>query len=234
MDTKEDIIGLEFFNWVNDQYGNHTKIPENISDIFVLWSGGCDSTALVLYLWEKFHKTINLVSIHYDRFGSYPVDIIAQKRLLKVFKERKMSVNHITFEIKENCDYDDYCNNGGIVQPQLFLSMMANLIRGNNRLISFGYIKNDDIWHFMDKFNNLFETINSMSNANASLYLPFEWIEKKYILWYLHEHKVLKYCSYCQYPGCVDKKPCNNCSSCNLHNSALEYCKKKKWEFFAL
>lgn len=36
MDTKEDIIGSEFFNWVNDSYGNHTKIPENISDIFVL------------------------------------------------------------------------------------------------------------------------------------------------------------------------------------------------------
>ena len=73
-----------------------------------------------------------------------------------------------------------------------------------------------------------------MSNANASLYLPFEWIEKKYILWYLHEHKMLKYCSYCQSPGCVDKKPCNCCSSCNLHSSALEYCKKKKWEFFTL
>ena len=88
MDTKEDIIGSEFFNWVNDMYGNHTKIPENVSDIFVLW--------------------------------------------------------------------------------------------------------------------------------------------------YLHEHKMLKYCSYCQFPGCVDKKPCNDCPSCNLHNSALEYCKKKKWEFFAL
>ena len=89
-----------------------------------------------------------------------------------------MSVNHITFEIKEDGDYNDYCNRGGIAQPQVFLNMMANLIRGDNRLISFGYIKNDDIWHFIDKFNNLFETINSMSNANASLYLPFEWIEK--------------------------------------------------------
>lgn len=234
MNTKEDIVGSEFFNWVNDQYGNHTKIPETISDIFVLWSGGCDSTALVLYLWEKFHKTINLVSIHYDRFGSYPVDIIAQKRLLKIFKKQKMLVNHIIFEIKEDGDYNDYCNNGGIIQPQVFLSAIANFIRSNNRLISFGYIKNDDIWHFMDKFNNIFETINSMSNANASLYLPFEWVEKKYILWYLYEHKILKYCSYCQYPGEVDKKPCNDCSSCNLHNSALEYCKKKKWEFFAL
>lgn len=234
MNTQEDIVGSEFFNWVNDQYGDHTKIPENFSDIFVLWSGGCDSTALVLYLWEKFHKTINLVSIHYERFGSYPVDIIAQKRLLKIFKKRKMSVNYITFEIKEDGDYDDYCNHAGITQPQVFLSAMANFIRGNNRLISFGYIKNDDIWHFMDKFNNIFENINLMSKANATLYLPFEWIEKKYILWYLHEHKLLKYCSYCQYPGYTDKKPCNNCSSCNLHNSALEYCKKKKWKFYAL
>lgn len=56
--------------------------------------------------------------------------------------------------------------------------MMSNLIRGNNRLISFGYIKNDDIWHFMDKFNNLFETINSMSNANASLYLPLNGLKR--------------------------------------------------------
>lgn len=141
MDTQEDIIGSDFFNWVNGLYGDHTKIPENISDIFVSWSGGCDSTALVLYLWEKFHETINLVSINYDRFGSYPVDIIAQKRLLKIFKKRKMLVNHITFEIKEDGDYNDYCNGGGIAQPQVFLSMMSNLIRGNNRLISFGYIK---------------------------------------------------------------------------------------------
>ena len=48
MDTKEDIIGSEFFNWVNNLYGDYTKIPENVSDIFVSWSGGCDSTALVL------------------------------------------------------------------------------------------------------------------------------------------------------------------------------------------
>lgn len=234
MNTQEDIVGADFFNWVNGLYGNYIKIPENISDIFVLWSGGCDSTALVLYLWEKFHKTINLVSINNNRFGSYPVDIIAQKQLLKIFKKRKIAVNHIIFEIKEDGDYDDYCNIGGIVQPQVFLSAIANFIRSNNHLISFGYIKNDDIWHFMDKFNNIFENINSMSNANATLYLPFEWIEKKYILWYLHEHKLLKYCSYCQFQGYVDKKPCNNCPSCNLHNSALEYCKKKKWEFFAL
>lgn len=90
MDTQEDIIGSEFFNWVNDMYGNHTKIPENVSDIFVLWSGGCDSTALVLYLWEKFHKTINLVSINYDRFGSYPADIIAQKDYLKYSKTKNI------------------------------------------------------------------------------------------------------------------------------------------------
>ena len=140
MDIKEDIVGSELFNWVNDLSGNYTKTPENISDIFVLWSGGCDSTALVLYLWEKFHKTINLVSIHYDRFGSYPVDIIAQKQLLKIFKKRKILVNHITFEIKEDGNYDDYCNKGGIIQPQVFLSAMANFIRSNNRLISFGYI----------------------------------------------------------------------------------------------
>ena len=56
MDTQEDIIGSEFFNWVNDSYGNHTKIPENISDIFVFFFFLCDSTALVLYLWEKFHQ----------------------------------------------------------------------------------------------------------------------------------------------------------------------------------
>ena len=101
MDRKEDIIGSEFFNWVNDMYGNHTKTPENISDIFVLWSGGCDSTALVLYLWEKFHKTINLVSINYDRFGSYPADIIAQKSLLKIFKKRELTTTIIKIATKK-------------------------------------------------------------------------------------------------------------------------------------
>ena len=32
MNKQEDIVGSEFFNWVNDLYSDYTKIPENISE----------------------------------------------------------------------------------------------------------------------------------------------------------------------------------------------------------
>ena len=118
-----ETIGANFVCDVDSITVWRFTIPENFSDIIVVWSGGCDSTALVLYLWEKYHKTINLVSIDYDRFGSSSNDLKSRNKLL----------------------------------------------------------------------NN---------------------------------------CNYCQYS--LDRKPCNNCASCEKHNTALKNCRRFKWKYFRL
>lgn len=232
MKSEERIIGEEFVKYVDDIDGKFKTLPScDISDIFIIWSGGCDSTALILYLWEKYHKKINLISIVYDRLGSFISDTKSKKKLLKEFENRGILIEYNEIKIEDNTNYEDYQNRGGISQPQMFLTLIGQLVRGYNRLICFGYIRKDDFWHYSSYFESIFNLLNKMSNSDATLYMPFEWVNKEEILWYLNEHKILKYCSHCDGGS---EKDCGCCATCITYKNSLRECKKKKWDFYSL
>ena len=191
-------------------------------DIWVYWSGGFDSTAILLALCKTFpNKTINTFSVEHGCAGSGKADRAARIRISKELHKRGYKIS--AYDVK----IDNYYGNGyGLSQPVMWFSQIGHLI-GRAGVICFGYIRGDDFWHYQEAAKLILQGYNMFKDVNATetkVLMPLEWKSKKEIIKYLRKNDLDKLCNYCE--GNTDDElgedePCHKCHSCKVHDEAV-------------
>jgi len=182
-------------------------------EIYVLWSGGYDSTALLHALACQYpDKQIYAVSV-ITYTGSRKTDNECRKKLKEKFKMFK-NIEYKSIVIKP------FMGSGaGLGQACLWLTALGNLVFGSDRAICFGYIREDDIWHYMKNFRAVFNNLKVVAMAeNVSLCFPLEWRTKAEVI------------AYCERMGFADL--CNCCERAD-NGGRCGYCKDcEKLDFY--
>lgn len=196
-----------------------TKVNEE--SIVVYWSGGCDSTALLFWLANKFpERSIKAVSFNMENVMNSKADKYAREELKLRF--RQLGIDNIWFT-ESDASLSYVGNNGGLGQPPMWLSFLPTVISTDSSVM-FGYIKGDDIWHFINPFKRVFYGLCEIMQSNSKCYFPLEFVDKKGVVRYLKKYDLLQYCNWCENRqlGSKLEEPCGTCPSCKKMQ-AVEY-----------
>ncbi|MCK5020091.1 MAG: hypothetical protein KAS32_23760 [Candidatus Peribacteraceae bacterium] len=186
----------------------------------VSWSGGVDSTAILIDLFSKKipFETIYVKLPNNDIQQEY--ELRARKKLLK--KLTKLFGNyHIKDHIITFVGMLAPANKISSPQPYVWATSIAfDIDLTKYSEIIFGYIKEDDFWHTKIKFESL------LKSAYELLYLgkiipkisyPLEWVSKAEVISNYYEYdddvyKLLKFASYCE--NIKNNSICGECKKC--------------------
>ena len=112
---------------------------------------------------------------------------------------------------------------GGPKQPIMVIASMLMAISHEDAMIFCGYVKGDDIWHFISDFRKMFEGMKHMVESNATLHFPYEFRDKLSIYQLAIKSELLPYIWWCEENFSYTKtpegrKPCGKCASCRSMN----------------
>ncbi len=192
---------------------------------FVVWSGGCDSTLLLVEMAADATLANPLYAV------SFTTDHIGEGKSAKELEARKKIKSKLSgkpieyIEIKTQVEGIPYVGGRqGLSQPPLWLGSLLPFMFDDSRLC-FGYIVTDHFWHYRSHFESMFDSLAKIAGRERlSFYFPYEWNTKVEILKRLKEEGFYDLCWWCENPDYADKvtKICNvNCSSCPTHILAL-------------
>lgn len=202
----------------------------NSKNIVIPWSGGADSTLIILkvckYLNKNFDILDNLNKVYLVSATSsqaqHKRENIARENILKYLKKKYKKVFQKVELVTFNNDFITYgnCTNKETLhQPYWWITSILG--KFNNSTFLFGYHKGDDFWMMLDKADELINTsLKYLARENCSVYYPLARMYKDEILKELPE-RVLNSISYCERIDDVDE-PCNTCGSCKTHNKFKE------------
>ena len=202
---------FEKFNWEINS-GNVNELKDR--PIYVLWSGGLDSTALLYCLCHVFPDVyITAVSINLKGAKSHKTDKKCRQELKRRFKKEGLKIVYQESTVDLNVGVGVF---GGLEQPNMWLMSLCFMsYTDNNAAVCFGYIQNDIIWHYMEYFKKAFYNLNMVTgNTNVSLYLPLGQITKQEIIDYMKQYNLFDLCNYCEFTDEYDGKPCGQCKDC--------------------
>lgn len=188
-------------------------------EIKVIWSGGYDSTCLLHALAKWFpDKQIIAISVYCDCIANKKRDNKARTKIKQLFK--KQGIKNILYrQVYIKLPALGCCN--GLAQPAIWLSIIPYTTFGDYSAVCFGYIREDDIWHFIEPFKQVFYNMAKITQNNkAQLYFPLEFTSKVDVLSYLKYHGLFDACSTCEQEDFNNDKPCGVCASCKKHKAA--------------
>lgn len=200
----------------------------------LLWSGGCDSTALLcdllksrqtgqpgLFIDAPGKEPIRTIAVDHPQIGGNEYCKRARAALLPILRNRYgYKFEHGEVKIRNSGIYMQPSDQG-LVQPQIWLSQACAYLTKNENLYV-GYIKGDDIWHYQGWLFESFRSLQAMAYRTGELKIPLEWFNKPVIISYLKKEKVLNKTWSCQ-ESPKNGKPCHKCASCVSHATALWY-----------
>lgn len=213
-------------------YNSDDLFKENTSIVF--WTGGWDSTALLYKMAIDYgteERPIIALSINADCIRQSYIE----KRHRDILKDILLNKGlHINFqEIEINYTIADLSSlkltYAGLAQPNLLLSSMWELFSYKDINVCLGYVREDDIWHYISEFKKVFYNMAKIQMSNAKLCLPLEWVSKDDIMDYLNSIDLFGYTWYCEYPD-ENGKPCNECASCKKVNKIISYRLMEKYD----
>lgn len=209
---------------------------ENPKVVTVVWSGGFDSTFVLLDECDKANKDpsniyIQCVTTSFDNTG--PTKNAREKDArdkIKRYISRTYPSVHIKYanlEMKwDNNGYRFNSDNDGISQPVIWICSLLPLL-DRDTTVKFGYIKSDDAMssRFKQDVVALFDAANKLVGKNIKLEFPLECYDKNYVISYLMNDvtEVFEYCTSCENPGTNDK--CGHCVPCqHIRETLIKLC----------
>lgn len=184
----------------------------------ILWSGGFDSTALLMGMIEKYKDDPNIeiqcVSIDCLNCGENKIkrETEARKRILNYIH------NKYDVEIRNpiiRINYDNFNgSNDGLAQPLIWLFSSLPLIPDNSTIYP-GYICGDDALSCTEDLFNIVKDVSNLQHKTINLNLDMRYVRKYEILIYLIKNHpdILDICTSCENPEVDDK--CNLCVPCS-------------------
>lgn len=196
--------------------------PREQRKMFVVWSGGCDSTYL-LDDWSKYasiNDPIYAVSFEIQNVGEGKLnnEREARRKIKEKLKDRPIKYIEIKSEISDSVSELSHVAKG-VSQPQLWLGMLIPFLP-NNAQIAFGYIQGDCFWHYRQHVDSILAAMAKMKGLESvSFHYPMEWVEKFNVIGALRLSGLYEDTWWCE--DSYSSKPCGWCGPCMTHKTAL-------------
>lgn len=154
----------------------------------LFWSGGFDSTAVLLHLLKTRDVSTTLVicGCNLTNAPCQSEDLEARKAIADILQLTKLVNVQYT---EASVTIDAPIGLGGQAQVWAYLASSAVLESVDN-ILTMGYIKHDDFWHFRPWFENAVTNLIQCSSDNVSItyHYPFEWFEKRALVHHYFDH----------------------------------------------
>ena len=200
-----------------------------MSKTLVVWSGGFDSTALLLYLIDQ---KLEFETLYIDLDNNHEKNLLEKNARMKIQTALKEEyditfVDHIV-NFPSVCTESHSGNNKGatLTQPYIWLNgtMIFLMDVPQFDYVTFGYIVTDCFWHikhpFKEAYQSLYKLLAIESEA-PTLWFPFEWFNKKRIFTDYYDKdsfrlNLINMTWTCEDPA--KNLPCNKCRACRRFN----------------
>lgn len=195
----------------------------------LLWSGGCDSTLILIDMLRSTKNRSQFLSLRDNRIRTIAINHPqvagvehnkeARKRMFPLL--RKRFGWHPDWHSEVDITHDANAAivpTGGIIQPALWVLYAIPYLEHDEDLYA-GYIRSDDVWHHRDEFIQAFDGLQRLTNRIGKLIFPLEWKSKADVIHYLRKERFIKHPWYCELP--VGNSPCKHCASCMVHLTAV-------------
>lgn len=212
------------------------NIENNPKVITVVWSGGFDSTFVLLDECDKAKNDpnniyIQCVTTSFDNTGTTKNarEKDAREKIKRYISRTYPSINisYANLEMKwDNNEYRFNSSNEGLSQPIIWICSLLPLL-DRDTIVKFGYLKCDDAMssRFKQDVIALFDAASKLVGKNIKLELPLENYDKNYVISYLMNEvtEVFEYCTSCENSGTNDK--CGHCVPCqHLRETLIKLC----------
>lgn len=196
--------------------------------MLVLWSGGCDSTLVLLQALQKStpEDPVRTLSIIHPQVWSDSPELMARTALWQRLKKDGHNIKRLEIEIKHDGEFSAGNGDGGLPQPPIWLATAIPYLRPDEDLYM-GYIRGDDIWHYIGWLHQAFNGMKGLLNLRGSLQIPLEWKSKADVIREFGDDKFKKYLEFvwhCESPKGF--KECGECASCERHAAAVKEVEK--------
>jgi len=201
------------------------ELPEAkiIKRPLVLWSGGFDSTTLVIDLLHDGDIDVLYVNLENNKK--------MQAREKKAITKMKALITDVNLK---GCILNEYTFGYGVIsftkslyaQPALWLQAASMIADSNNHSeVNIAYVRHDDVWHYKTEIINAYNALNQLTCPDnvVPIKFPYEWYTKTTLLNQLKDFvyikQILQLVYYCEEGT---KEPCGECSSCKHHDHELK------------
>lgn len=174
--------------------GKENYIMNRKSHIF-LWSGGFDSTAILLNMISNpdIYSDVRVIGCGLKNANNYEEDKTARKNISKILEIPNSRITYAEQEL------DISANNGkcGMQAPiwaWLSAFNVENVVDKETVMV-YGFIRGDDYWHYRQHFESSVTSMAKIHTDNPiiSFQYPLEWLIKKEIVsWYIQNPDVFR------------------------------------------
>jgi 7-cyano-7-deazaguanine synthase in queuosine biosynthesis len=182
----------------------------------VFWSGGYDSTLLVLREVLEAKKNGNEVftwSLVWDHLAENK--LASEKLCRKMFIDFVKSAHNVDI-VNSVIDLKHEPNPGGngLMQASLFIPLCTYLAPDNSTVV-FGFHKKDDYWQVFSGLENACKIISQVMNKDVELEYPLRGDKKWEIIRDVRNAGIERFCWTCETPRgvmceCGECEPCIN------------------------
>lgn len=192
----------------------------------IVWSGGLDSTAVLLELGKNKEDTLYTVYFNVSNNKDKAEKEIEHRKILKVLLEKQANVHIINDTIYEY-SVDARASGVAIWQPATWVfGLLSGPTLEDYDTINFGYIKGDCFWHVKEHFIKTIKHFNRLLKNNDSdisqkIRFPLEWYSKESIVesyYHIYPEIFLNIWT-CENPR--HGKPCGFCPPCETYDKFL-------------
>lgn len=199
-----------------------TKKYDGIDENVVVFSGGFDSTLILVDLLEKGIKP-RLLTFRCKQFGEarhFTSEIAAQENILEYLAKNynyEPKRNYLTLE----GDIIDWNGTEPHLFQQPFMLSMVSMCGRNNACYHFGYHRGDDFWHSSHNILAAQEHLLAVTGQkNIMFSFPLQFLTKADIIRKLNRyHFPTELCTFCYSPSY--KGRCGKCVACQTYEKAM-------------
>jgi len=197
-------------------------------EIFVIWSGGCDSTLLIdnllIELKQKNDKR-KVTTISFKHWQVSEQKMLCEENARAAYRHYAL-INDLPLGLGHTVELPKtsiVCgvNNGSCPQPAMWIANAVPII-SDNTLLYAGYIKGDDFFTYNVFFNwcKVLEGLSFLYGKSITPMFPLKFNTKTNIIKQLKDKDILRLTWHCEIPR-SDGSECHYCDPCQKHNESL-------------
>jgi hypothetical protein len=183
--------------------------------VFVLWSGGVDSTALIIHLLNAgYQVTAGRITIQNNEQQTRK-EVAAINKMIPIITSFYPRFTSFYPRFTYTGSVSDICINGSVnnvllQQVPMFLTVIYQLREYDE--FAMGYVMNDDAVSFVPDIINIYNSYKPLVQHLPTITFPL-LKEKKTDIYYILPESLKPLVVWCE-STCIDDAPCGHCHSC--------------------
>lgn len=194
--------------------------PEPKRKVLILWSGGRDSTLMILHACRDPEiGAVRCLSLNHGNFFESQPQKIARRRLRTWFKRHGMEFKSTEVWIADDKSRQFSVTTGGTQQPIPLLAIAANYVQENEE-VQVGFLSGADALQKTNDMVIFFQAACRLGGKTARVSFPLSNWDKPHVIHHLRRDRgILSRCHFCE--EAKFGKTCGKCPSCKTHRTAL-------------